>query len=102
MRPRLSFRRGYYSHSLITDWMLESRVPQDRLERFSIELFERYQGSEKALVGALAEMYVQGGFDAREPAPAKAGVKAVTEALCGHRFGASSVSARNLCKRQLL
>jgi transposase-like protein len=39
---------------------LELRVPQDRQGRFSTELFERYQRSEKALVGALAEMYVQG------------------------------------------
>jgi transposase-like protein len=31
-------------------------VPQDRHGRFSTELFERYQRSEKALVAALAEM----------------------------------------------
>jgi transposase-like protein len=35
-------------------------MPQDRAGRFSTELFERYQRSEKALVAALAEMYVQG------------------------------------------
>jgi transposase-like protein len=39
---------------------LELRVPQDRAGRFSTELFERYQRSERALVAALAEMYVQG------------------------------------------
>ena len=39
---------------------LELRVPRDRDGRFSTELFERYQRSEKALVSALAEMYVQG------------------------------------------
>jgi transposase-like protein len=39
---------------------LELRVPQDRQGRFSTELLERYQRSEKALVAALAEMYVQG------------------------------------------
>ena len=55
--------------------------------RFSTELFERYQRSEKALVGTLAEMYVQG-VSARK-------VKAVTEALCGHSFSASSISAIN-------
>ena len=71
---------------------LELRVPQDRMGRFSTELFERYQRSEKALAGTLAEMYVAGGVDAEEPAPAKAGVKAVTEALCGHSFSASSIS----------
>jgi transposase-like protein len=32
-------------------------VPQDRQGRFSTELFERYQRSEKALVAALAEMH---------------------------------------------
>ena len=43
------------------------RVPRDRNGEFSTALFERYQRSEKALVGALAEMYVQGGaFDCGE------------------------------------
>ena len=39
---------------------LELRVPQDRQGRFRTEVFERYQRNEKALVGALTEMYVQG------------------------------------------
>jgi hypothetical protein len=46
---------------------LELRVPQDRAGRFSTELFERYQRSEKALVAALAEMYVQGVSTRRSP-----------------------------------
>lgn len=37
---------------------LDLRAPQDREGRFS--MFERHQRSEKALVAALAEMYVQG------------------------------------------
>jgi transposase-like protein len=58
---RLGYRSGYYQRSLITRvGTLELRVPQDRAGRFSTELFERYQRSEKALVGTLAEMYVQG------------------------------------------
>jgi putative transposase len=58
---RLSYRSGYYGRTLVTRiGTLELRVPQDRAGRFSTELFERYQRSEKALVGALAEMYVQG------------------------------------------
>jgi mutator family transposase len=58
---RLGYRAGYYHRSLITRvGTLELRVPQDRAGRFSTELFERYQRSEKALVSALAEMYVQG------------------------------------------
>ena len=35
------------------------------------------------------------GFDPQEPALAKAGVKAITEELCGHSFSASSISAMN-------
>jgi putative transposase len=85
---RVSYRSGYYGRSLITRvGTLELRVPQDRMGRFSTELFARYQRSEKALVGTLAEMYVQG-VSTRK-------VKAVTEALCGHSFSASSVSAIN-------
>ncbi len=85
---RVSYRSGYYGRSLITRvGTLELRVPQDRLGRFSTELFERYQRSEKALVGTLAEMYVQG-VSTRK-------VKAVTEALCGHSFSASAISAIN-------
>ena len=58
---RLGYRSGYYTRALITRvGTLELRVPQDRDGRFSTQVFERYQRSEKALVGALAEMYVQG------------------------------------------
>jgi putative transposase len=85
---RLGYRSGYYERSLVTRvGTLELRVPQDRAGRFSTELFERYQRSEKALVAALAEMYVQG-VSTRK-------VKAVTEELCGHAFSASSISAIN-------
>jgi putative transposase len=85
---RTSYRSGYYSRSLITRvGTLELRVPQDRAGRFSTELFERYQRSEKALVAALGEMYVQG-VSTRK-------VKAITEELCGHGFSASSISAIN-------
>jgi putative transposase len=58
---RLGYRSGYYGRTLVSRvGKLELRVPQDRHGRFSTELFERYQRSEKALVAALAEMYVQG------------------------------------------
>ena len=57
---RLGHRSGYYGRTLITRvGKLELRVPQDRAGRFSTELFEREQRSEKALVAALAEMSVQ-------------------------------------------
>ena len=53
------YRSGHYSRTLITRvGKLELRVPQDRAGRFSTELFERYQRSERALVATLAEMYV--------------------------------------------
>lgn len=82
---RLGYRSGYYSRSLLTRvGRIELRVPQDRQGRFSTQVFERYQRSEKALVLALAEMYVQG-VSTRK-------VKAITEELCGHSFSASAVS----------
>src|ERR1700757_632300 len=58
---RLAYRSGYYSRSLITRvGTLELRVPQDRDGRFSTELFQRYQRSEKALVGAWPRCTCQG------------------------------------------
>src|ERR1700747_1080646 len=74
---RQGYRSGYYGRTWITRvGKLELRVPQDRQGRFRTEVFERYQRSEKALVGALTEMYVQG-VSTRK-------VKAITEELCGH------------------
>jgi putative transposase len=85
---RLGYRSGYYSRTLVTRvGKLELRVPQDRQGRFRTEVFERYQRSEKALVAALAEMYVQG-VSTRK-------VKAITEELCGHEFSASAISRIN-------
>jgi putative transposase len=82
---RVGYRSGYYERKLVTRvGVLELRVPQDRAGRFSTELFERYQRSEKALVSALVEMYVQG-VSTRK-------VKAITEELCGHSFSATTVS----------
>jgi putative transposase len=86
---RLGHRSGYYDRTLVTRvGKLELRVPQDRHGRFSTELFERYQRSEKALVAALAEMYVQG-VSTRK-------VKAITEELCRHSFSGAAISAINL------
>ena len=85
---RQGYRSGYYTRGLVTRiGKLELRVPRDRDGRFSTELFERYQRSEKALVSALAEMYVQG-VSTRK-------VKAITEELCGHTFSASTISRIN-------
>jgi putative transposase len=85
---RLGYRSGYYTRHLTTRvGTLELRIPQDREGRFSTQLFERYQRSEKALFAALAEMYVQG-VSTRK-------VKAITEELCGHSFSASAISSIN-------
>jgi len=85
---RVGYRSGYYSRTLVTRvGKLELRVPQDRQGRFRTEVFERYQRSEKALVAALAEMYVHG-VSTRK-------VKAITEELCGHEFSASTISRIN-------
>ena len=47
---RLGYRSGHYSRSLVTRiGKIELRVPRDRQGRFSTEVFERYQRSEKAL-----------------------------------------------------
>ena len=84
-RNGLSF--GYYGRLITRVGKLELRMPQDRTGQFSTELFERYQRSERALVAALAEMYVQG-VSTRK-------IKAITEEFCGHSFSASSISTIN-------
>ena len=54
---RAGYRAGHYPRSLLTRvGKLELWVPRDRDGQFSTDLFERYQRSEQALVGALAEM----------------------------------------------
>ena len=76
---RLGYRAGYYPRTPVTRvGKLEVRVPQDRDGRFSIDLFERYQRSEQALVATLAETYVQG-VSTRK-------VKSITEEFGGHAF----------------
>jgi putative transposase len=82
---RLGYRSGYYNRTLVTRvGKIELRVPQDRQGRFRTEVFERYQRSEKALVMAMMEMYLQG-VSTRK-------VKAVTEELCGHEFSSATIS----------
>jgi transposase-like protein len=83
---REGYRSGYYRRRLITRvGTMTLRVPQDRAGHFSTQVFEQYQRSEKALVAALAQMYVQG-VSTRK-------VAAITAQLCGHEFSASSISA---------
>jgi putative transposase len=82
---RLGYRSGYYGRTLVRRvGKIELRVPQDRQGRFRTEVFERYQRSEKALVAAMLEMYVQG--------VSRRKGKSITEELCGQEFSSSSVS----------
>jgi transposase-like protein len=82
---RRGYRSGYYQRTLVTRvGPIELRVPQDRAGLFSTQVFERYQRSEKALVWALIQMYVEG-VSTRK-------VKAITEELCGSEFSPSTVS----------
>ena len=77
---------GYKPRVLKTrEGRLDLMVPKDREGRFQTELFEKYQRSEKALMLAIAEMYVQG-VSTRK-------VKKITEELCGLEISKSQVSA---------
>jgi putative transposase len=82
---RKGYRSGYYSRKLVTRvGQIDLRIPQDREGNFSTDLFDRYQRSEKALVAALVEMYIQG-VSTRK-------IKTITEELCGHSFSAAAIS----------
>lgn len=82
---RSGYRNGYRERELTTRvGRLTLRVPRDREGRFSTELFERYQRSEKALVLALQESYLQG-VSTRK-------VRRITEKLCGVEFSKDQVS----------
>jgi putative transposase len=83
---RRGLRNGYKPRRLHTRvGTLELRVPKDRAGQFQPSLFARYQRSERALVLALVEMYIQG-VSTRK-------VTKIVEELCGFRISASQVSA---------
>jgi putative transposase len=83
---RTGHRNGYRPRTLHTRvGTLTLLVPQDREGTFSTVLFARYQRSEKALVLALMEMYLEG-VSTRK-------VQDITEALCGTSFSKSLVSS---------
>ena len=82
---RLGYRSGYYPRTLLTRvGRISLRVPRDRDGLFSTTIFEKYQRSEKALVLAIAQMYVQG-VSTRK-------VKAIAEELFDEQISASTVS----------
>ena len=86
VKDRTGHRNGYKPRMLRTRvGTLNLLVPKDREGRFQTSLFKRYQRSEKALVLALQEMYLQG-VSTRK-------VTEITEALCGTEFSKSQVSA---------
>jgi putative transposase len=83
---RRGYRNGYKPRTLKTRvGELELMVPKDRDGQFQTELFERYQRSEKALVLAVTQMYVEG-VSTRK-------VRDITEVLCGLEISKSQVSA---------
>lgn len=63
---------------------LNFRVPRDREGNFHLSLFTKYQRSEKALVLALQEMYING-VSTRK-------TKKITEKPCGTEFSRDQVS----------
>ena len=82
---RRSLRNGYKSRQLYTRvGTLNLRVPQTRDGEFYPAILERYQRSEKALVLALAEAYIQG-VSTRK-------VKMITEKLMGREFSSMAIS----------
>ena len=82
---RRSHRNGYKPRQLYTRvGTLALRVPQTRDGQFYPVILERYQRSEKALVLALAEAYIQG-VSTRK-------MKMVTEQLMGKEFSSMSIS----------
>lgn len=83
---RRGYRNGYKPRLLKTRvGELELLVPKDREGQFQTELFERCQRSEKALLLAIMQMYVEG-VSTRK-------VRDITEALCGLEIGKSQVSS---------
>jgi transposase-like protein len=89
---RRGWRNGFKPRTLKTRvGQLELMVPKDRDSQFQTELFERYQRSEKVLIAALMQMYIEG-VSTRK-------VRAITEALCGLEISKSQVSAltQKLC-----
>lgn len=82
---RTGSRNGFKERTLHTKvGPLELRVPKDREGNFHPSLFAKYQRSEKALVIALQEMYLNG-VSTRK-------TKKITEKLCGTEFSKDQVS----------
>jgi transposase-like protein len=82
---RQGYRNGYRERPIVTRiGRLFLEVPRVRSGEFSMEMFERYQRSEQALLLALMEMVING-VSTRK-------VRAVVKELCGTEFSKSTVS----------
>lgn len=82
---RQRYRNDFRKRDLITRvGRIALRAPRDREGRFSTQLFEYYQCSEKALELALQESYLQG-VSTRK-------MRRITEKLCGFEFRKDQVS----------
>lgn len=82
---RRDYRNGYKPRSMKTSvGDLRFEVPQVREGTFKPSLFERYQRTERALISAMQEMYVQG-VSTRK-------VTEVMEAICGFDVSVAQVS----------
>jgi len=91
---RTGSRNGFKDRTLYTKvGPLQLRVPKDREGNFHPSLFAKYQRSEKALVLALQEMYING-VSTRK-------TQKITEKLCGTEFSKDQVSrfAKKLDKK---
>ena len=82
---RQGYQNGFRKRDLFTRvGRIILRVPRDRDGRFSTQLFEHYQRSEKALVLALQESFLQGVFTRK--------MRRITEKLCRVEFSKDQVS----------
>ncbi|NNM54454.1 MAG: IS256 family transposase [Spirochaetales bacterium] len=82
---RLGYANGFKPRTLNTRMgALQLKVPQTRGVEFYPSMLEKGQRSERALMAALAEMYVQGTSTRK--------VKAIVEAMCGFEVSSSQVS----------
>ena len=93
---RLGHRSGYYERKLVTRCRgagtSRTAGPGRSVLNRAVRALPALGAS--AGSGAGGDVCARG-FDPQKPALAKAGVKAITEELCGHSFSASSISAMN-------
>ena len=86
---RVDYRNGYRERIIKTRiGSLRLSVPRFRHQKFTTDLFKRYQRSEQALILSMLEMVING-VSTRK-------IRVITEELCGTSFSKSTISS--LCK----